>query len=107
MARVLDKVPNLRVICAHLGGWSVWTQAWQALAGRPGVWVDTSSSLYAIQPDEAAQVIRRYGADRVFFGTDYPMWTPEGELERFLRLPLTSQEQEKILHLNLEAFLEL
>ena len=35
------------------------------------------------------------------------MWTPEGELERFLRLPLTSQEQEKILHLNLEAFLEL
>ena len=47
MARVLEKVPKLRVICAHLGGWSVWTDAWHTLAGREGVWVDTSSSLYA------------------------------------------------------------
>ena len=105
MARVLDQVPNLKVICAHLGGWSVWTQAWEELAGRPGVWVDTSSSLYAIEPGDAASVIRRYGTDRVFFGTDYPMWSPEGELERFLRVPLTQEEQEKILHSNLEAFL--
>lgn len=105
MAHVLDQVKGLKVICAHLGGWSVWTDAWQTLAGREGVWVDTSSSLYAITPEEAADVIRRYGADRVFFGTDYPMWDPEEELEKFLRLPLTAEEQEKILHLNFEAFL--
>ena len=41
----------------------------------------------------------------LFFGTDYPMWKPDEELRRFLRLPLTAQEQEKILHLNFEAFL--
>lgn len=105
MARVLDQVPGLKAICAHLGGWSVWTDAWHVLAGREGVWVDTSSSLYAISPEEAVEVIRRYGADRVFFGTDYPMWNPEEELERFLRLPLTKEEQEKILHLNFEKFL--
>ena len=105
MARVLDQVPDLKVICAHLGGWSVWTEAWNLLAGRPGVWVDTSSSLYAIEKDEAADVIRRYGADRVFFGTDYPMWTPEGEIERFLGLPLTKEEQDKILWRNLDGFL--
>jgi len=105
MARVLDQVPDLKVICAHLGGWSVWTEAWNVLAGRPGVWVDTSSSLYAMDRNEAADVIRRYGADRVFFGTDYPMWTPEGEIERFLALPLTQEEQEKILYQNLEGFL--
>ena len=105
MAKVLDEIPDLRVICAHLGGWSVWSEAWRVLAGRPGVWVDTSSSLYAMKPEEAAEVIRRYGADRVFFGTDYPMWEPEEEIRRFLALPLTEEEQEKILHLNLEAFL--
>jgi len=105
MARVLDRVQGLKVICAHLGGWSVWTDAWQTLAGREGVWVDTSSSLYAISPEEAVEVIRHYGADRVFFGTDYPMWDPEEELEKFLRLPLTPEEQEKILHLNFEKFL--
>lgn len=53
------------------------------LAGRPNVWVDTSSSLYALEPEEAARIIRRYGTDRAFFGTDYPMWDPEEEMARF------------------------
>ena len=105
MAKVLDEVPNHKAGCADLGGWSVWNEAWLELAGRPGVWVDTSSSLYAISPEEAAEVIRHYGADRVFFGTDYPMWNPGEELQKFLRLPLTPEEQEKILHLNFEKFL--
>ncbi|MBE5801971.1 MAG: amidohydrolase [Clostridiales bacterium] len=106
IARVLDQVPHLKIICAHLGGWSVWQEAWKELAGRPGVWVDTSSSLYALEPEAAAEVIRHYGVDRVFFGTDYPMWKPEEEVRRFLSLPLTAQEQEKIAHGNFEAFLE-
>ena len=59
MAHVLDQVPDLKVICAHLGGWSVWKEAWRVLAGRPNVWVDTSSSLYALEPEEAARIIRR------------------------------------------------
>lgn len=105
MAHVLDQVPDLKVICAHLGGWSVWKEAWRVLAGRPNVWVDTSSSLYALEPEEAARIIRRYGADRAFFGTDYPMWDPEEEMARFLRLPLTDGEREQIFHLNFEAFL--
>ena len=105
MAHVLDQVPDLKVICAHLGGWSVWKEAWRVLAGRPNVWVDTSSSLYALEPEEAARIIRRYGTDRAFFGTDYPMWDPEEEMARFLRLPLTDGEREQIFHLNFEAFL--
>lgn len=56
MAHVLDQVPDLKVICAHLGGWSVWKEAWRVLAGRPNVWVDTSSSLYALEPEEAARI---------------------------------------------------
>ena len=105
MARVLDRVPKLKAICAHMGGWSVWNEAWRELAGRPGVWVDTCSSLYAMEPGDAVDVIRRYGADRVFFGTDYPMWNPSEELRRFMSLPLTDEEREKILHRNFEAFL--
>ena len=105
MARALDRVPELTAICAHLGGWSVWTDAWHELAGRENVYVDCSSSLYAMQPDEAALVIRKYGADRVFFGTDYPMWTAREELDRFMALPLTDEEREMILHLNFERFI--
>ena len=105
MARALDRVPELTAICAHLGGWSVWTDAWHELAGRENVYVDCSSSLYAMQPDDAALVVRKYGADRVFFGTDYPMWTAREELDRFMALPLTDEEREMILHLNFERFI--
>jgi len=105
MARALDKVPSLRAICAHFGGWSVWSDAWKILAGRNNVWVDTSSSLYAIAPEEAVKIIHRYGADRCFFATDYPMWEPGEELARFMALPLTGEEREMILHRNFERFI--
>lgn len=105
MARALDAVPNLTTICAHLGGWSRWDKAWQILAGRENVYVDCCSSLYALPPEEAAEVIHRYGADRVFFGTDYPMWTPREEVARFMALPLTDAEREMILHENFERFI--
>ena len=105
MAAALDQVPALKAICAHLGGWSLWEDAWKTLSGRKNVWIDTSSSLYALPPEDAAHVIRHYGADRAFFGTDYPMWKPDEELARFMRLPLTESEREGILHGNFERFL--
>ena len=106
MAAVLQAVPGLKVICAHLGGWSVWDEGWKQLADRDGVWVDTSSSLYALAPEAAVAIIRRYGADRVFFGTDYPMWDPVEERARFDALPLTEPERERIAHRNFEDFLK-
>ena len=105
MARALDQVPQLKAICAHLGGWSVWNDAWKLLAGRHNVYVDTCSSLYAVEPEEAVKIIHRYGADKVFFGTDYPMWKPKEELARFMALPLTEDEREMILHRNFEKFI--
>ncbi len=106
MAYALKAVPELRAICAHLGGWSVWNEAWKELADLPNVWVDTSSSLYALKPDEAVAIIRRYDPDRVFFGTDFPMWDPVEEKARFEALPLTAEERENIAHRNFEAFLK-
>ncbi len=100
MAKVLDRFPNMKTICAHLGGWSQWSDGHQMLAGRPNVWVDTSSSLYAIPVDEARAIIEHYGVARVIFGTDYPMWTPKQELERFWALGFGPQERERILYKN-------
>ena len=107
VARAMDHVPNLVAICAHLGGWSMWSNGWKILAGREDVYVDCSSSLYAITPEEAVKVIHRYGAKRVFFGTDHPMWNPVGEVKRFNALPLTEEERELILHKNIEQLLKL
>ena len=97
---ILAAFPHVRFIGAHLGGWSVWDQASQQLRRHDNLYVDTSSALYALKPERAAQMIRHYGADRVLFGTDYPMWTPSDELKRFEALNLTCVEQESILYQN-------
>ena len=67
--------------------------------------MDTSSSLYELSPDEARKMIDHFGADHVFFGTDFPMWDIPTELERFSKLPLSDEEREMILHKNLENLL--
>ena len=99
---VLEAFPGLTVIGAHLGGWSIWEQAANELCGFGNFYVDSSSSLYALTPEKAKELIRMYGADRVLYGDDFPMWPPAEELERFRKLGLTEQEQELILCRNAE-----
>ena len=52
-------------------------------------------------------MIRAHGADKMLFGTDYPMWDHEQELARFLALPLTEEERIAILGKNARALLNI
>lgn len=105
MAKVLEACPGLRVIGAHLGGWTIWKEAWKTLAKYDNFWVDTSSSLMFLTPEEGADIIRKYAPDHVFFGSDYPMWDPAEEVRRFMALPLTEEEKENILGKNFLNFI--
>ena len=69
MAEIARKYPHTRFIAAHFGGWSEWEKAEHELVGLDNIWVDTSSSFYAMTPEKAAELITRFGCDRVFFGT--------------------------------------
>ena len=84
---LLKRFPKLTVIGAHFGGWSIWEEATKKLAGRfPNLWVDCSSSFFAMSRETAVSLIDAYTPERVLFGTDYPMWNPGEELEKFLSL---------------------
>lgn len=96
---VIDRFPKLQIIGAHLGGWSEWDQAAPILAGTD-IYVDTSSSLAFLSPEHARMLIDVYGADHVLFASDYPMWTPQDELERLSKIPMTDRERELILWQN-------
>ena len=102
VARVLERFPNLTVLGAHLGGWSVWEEAERVLPRFPNFYVDCSSSMYALPPEKTLEIIRTYGAERVLYGTDFPMWPMEKEIRDFFALELTEEERELILHRNAE-----
>ena len=97
---VLNRFKNLTIIGAHFGGWSVWDEACEKLSGYPNFYVDTSSSLYQLSPQKAVDIIRRYGADHVLFGSDFPVFTPDVEVERFMNLPLDDEERRAIFSEN-------
>lgn len=99
LLRVVKRFPGLTVIAAHLTGWSMWDRGAE-LFEHSGVYADCSSSLYAMSPEHAAELIRKIGTDRVMWGTDYPMWGAAEELKRFERLPLSENEKEMILSKN-------
>ncbi len=106
IASVLDRFPKLDVVGAHFGGWSEWDSAAQELQGKR-MYVDTSSSLYAMPPRRARELIDLFGVDHVLFGTDYPMWDPGEELERIDKIGLKADELEKIMYLNAKRLLKL
>ncbi len=106
LRKVLNKITDLKVICAHFGGWSIWNEGWKELADCENVWVDTSSSLYSLDDKTAVSIINRYDDDKVLYGTDYPMWIPEVEVNKIKSLPLSQEKKDKIFYKNIVKFFE-
>lgn len=99
MVKVAREIPELTIFAAHFGGY----QRWADSIHNPkldNVYYDTSSSLFAIDKSTAKRFIDYFGPDRFFFGSDFPMWTPESELKRFLNLGLGDEVNKMILHDN-------
>lgn len=99
IAAILDRFPALTVIAAHFGGYQRWEESKQLLCGRK-VYFDTSSSLPFISAESAVEMIRRHGADKILFGTDYPVISQSRELELFRRLQLDEHSRRAILFEN-------
>lgn len=108
LAEIAKEFPYMRFIGAHFGGYSCWKEAPIAYKNLDNVWFDTSSSLGFIKnADFATTLLIDMGVDRFFFGSDYPMWSHEKEVERFMQLHLNDTQRTKIFSQNLKTFLSL
>ena len=104
LRRVLDDFPGLQVIGAHLGGWSMFDKAFEYLKDT-GCCFDISSCMMFIGSTDTEKYIRGYGAERILFGTDFPLWSPSKEVERFLSLHISDEEKEQIAYINAQRLL--
>ena len=105
LRRVLELFPRLQVIAAHFGGYSMYDEAMEQLYDKP-CFMDISSSLMFMSQEKAVELINRYGAERLVYGTDFPLWDPLVEVPRFLDLPLTLQQQEQIAYKTAESLFQ-
>ncbi|WHH60302.1 amidohydrolase family protein [Petroclostridium sp. X23] len=106
LKNIINRFPNLKVVAAHLGGYSRWDEVKEHLVGE-NIYMDTSSALWRLSSEEAVEIIKGHGVDRILFGTDFPITSHKDELQRFMKLDLNEEEREKILWKNTYEFLHL
>lgn len=95
--RIIDEIPDLTVIAAHMCGYSAWEEAKKYLIGTQ-VYTDTSEALLGMSPAELHELIRMHGVDRVMFGSDYPLWNPSFAFAQIDALPFSEDEKDMIYY---------
>ena len=105
---LLDAVPGLRLIACHFGGYHRLEEAEKLVVGSRAIletsWPPTTGGL---DPARVREIIARHGADRVVFGSDWPMTDPGAEIAAVRALGLPAQQEAAILGGNLAALLGL
>ncbi|HBL84751.1 MAG: hypothetical protein A2Y17_01825 [Clostridiales bacterium GWF2_38_85] len=96
---VINKVPELTVIAAHMGGYRAWGEAEKVLYGT-NVYMDTSDALPLLSEEHVLNQIRCHGVDRIMFGSDYPLRSTYEAFILFDRLALNEEEKNKIYYAN-------
>lgn len=117
--RVLKQVQPDRLVLAHMGGWRLWDEVEDKLAGAP-VYFDTAYALGVIHPipgremdvsllspEYFLRLARKHGTGRILFGTDSP-WGDQGEaVAELMSLPASGTEKAAILGGNAQRLLGL
>lgn len=93
--KVINRLPDLIVIAAHLCGYQAWDEAEEVLIGTP-VYTDSSDALIGLPPERVYRMIEKHGADHIMFGSDYPLRLSVSAYHALETLPLTEDEKQKI-----------
>ncbi len=102
----ITSFPNLTLVCAHWGGglpfYALMPEVKQAMSN---VFFDTAASPFLYTPQVYNQVIQLVGADKILFGSDYPLLTQSRLLKEIKSLDLPGETERLILSGNAQRLL--
>lgn len=99
---VLKEFPELTVIVTNYGLWGSDRFFYPLVRAYPRVCVDTSD-FQEIRGIEA--FVRKFGSERLLFGTNYPMDNMGGPMATLLGAKIGTEDRENIAHRNIERLL--
>jgi len=98
--------PDLTIVCAHWGGglpfYALMPEVKKAMSN---VFFDTAASPFLYAPEVYNQVIQLIGADKILFGSDYPLLAQSRLLEEIEALDLPEETKGLILSGNAQRLL--
>lgn len=105
LATLRRMFPGPVMIAAHMGGYLHWQWVLEHLGGE-NVYFDTSSTLDFVETGLLRELFNGHPAERILFGSDYPLFSPEEEAEKLgKRLGLPEDEMDRLMS-NADAFLD-
>ncbi len=96
---VAKEHPELTIIMAHMGG-DQWRDGIEAAKQSANLYVDPCATW--ADADKVAWAVRELGAERVLFGSDYPLFDAGYTLGMIEDAELAEEQRELILHGNAE-----
>jgi predicted TIM-barrel fold metal-dependent hydrolase len=100
--------PDIPVICAHWGGGlPFYTLMPEVQTALENVYFDTAASPFLYSPEIYQQVSQLIGADRILFGSDYPVMPQRRVLLEISAAELTEDARNEILSGNASRLLGL
>ncbi len=106
LLNVIHNFPRHKIIAAHMGGYSVWNEAWKYLIGTP-VYMDISSTIGYIGREKTRKMVLAHGPEKVLFASDYPAVRHKEAIEDVLSLDLGNEINEIIFYKNAERILNI
>jgi len=102
----ITSYPDLTIVCAHWGGglpfYALMPEVKQAMSN---VFFDTAASPFLYSPQIYKQVIQLVGAEKILFGSDYPLLAQSRLLEEIRSLDLPEETRDLILSGNAQRLL--
>ncbi len=96
---VIRETGSDKLILAHLGGFDMWDEVEELLAGR-NIYMDMAVIPEYITDDQFVRIVKKHGADKVLFGSDSPWGGQKESVEWIKRQNLTDEEKEDIFWRN-------
>lgn len=98
---LLKHIQPQKLILAHLGGWAMWDEVEEKLAGLP-LYMDIAVVLnrkfpIKVSNEQFCRIVEKHGAERILFGTDSPWYDQAQALKDFDETDLSEKDKNIIL----------
>ena len=104
--KVHEKVPEMTLILAHMGGMYHWDDVEKLLVGK-NIYFDTAFVSGNISDEQANRIIKNHGADKILLASDCPWHKTTDEIEMIERLDLSDDDKQMIFYKNAKRLLKL
>jgi uncharacterized protein len=101
--RLAKAFPRTNFILEHMGAHPADAEATDATASLDNLFLETSLGAHL----HIVETVKKAGANKLIFGSEYPLSHPAVEMKKVFLLPITDGERERILGGNIRGLLRL